>query len=331
MPDKGFSKVSPDRFERKIGEAPHLGRVSRSPQSAVKGRRGRSRRDSRKKRKRSIIKAWSGLLAVVTLAVVIVVVVLNFKNGIRNGRTTAEKNVATDVRNAFSDSEASRTPVLGQQEALDTVTAALGNRDPLLFPEYFVPPAVGTPAEAIAELSETAASDGPVTEMRWLGPKLANGRTVEEVVVVTTKDGEKRNRLAQLVPTPGGQWRIDFDSYMRSASAGWEYILDGVVPLATVRVFVNADSYYNGIFADDRTWQAYAMVSPDTPKILYGYCRKGTPQHSALTRILDNPEKIHRATLEIRTLPEAAERQFEISRVLAENWVLGEDAFDESF
>ncbi len=337
MPDKEFSKVSPDRSERKIGEAPHLGKVSRSPQSAVKNMSGRGRHgggghDSRKKRRNTVITAWSGLLAVVTLAVVVAFVVLKFKGEAERRETSATTGkISTDLDKAFSSSAESEVPSLGQEEALKIVATALENRDPLLFPEYFVPPAVGTTAEAIAELSEAAAKEGPVSEMRWIGPKLANHRIVEQVVVSTEKDGEKHNRLAQLVPTSDGGWRIDFDSYMRTASAGWEHIVAGRVPAATVRIFLAADSYYNGIFSDERTWQSYTLVSPDTPEILYGYSRKGSPQHSALTRILSNEDKAHRATLVIRTLPEAGERQFEISRVLAENWVLGEKDFDRSF
>ncbi len=91
------------------------------------------------------------------------------------------------------------------------------------------------------------------------------------------------------------------------------------------------DNYYNGIFSDDTVWQAYALVSPDTDEILYAYAKRDTPQFLAMEKILESDEHLHRATLEITSLPDAGERQFQISRVLAENWVMGEKAFDESF
>jgi hypothetical protein len=332
MPDKGFSKVSPDRFERKIGEAPHIGKVTRTPQSALSNRRGRSRHASRKKQSHTAIKAWSGLLFVVALAVLVVMAALYFRGeAAKRTNSTKPSYASTALDNAFASGQENEVPSLGQAKALEIVTTALEIRDPLMFSEYFIPPAIGTPAEAIAELSQIIVAEGPIVRTQWLGPKFANGRFIEEVVVFTEKDGTKLNRLAQLVPTSGGDWRIDFDSFTRASSAAWEYIINDQIPVAEVRVFLTEDSYYNGMFADDRIWQAYALVSPDAPQILYGYSKKGSPQHSALSRILSAESKLHRATLQVSKLSESGTRQFEISKVLAENWVGGEQPFDESF
>jgi len=332
MPDKGFSKVSPDRFERKIGEAPHIGKVTRTPQSAVsRGRRG-SRHAPRKKQTHTAIKAWSGLLFVAALAVLVVIAALYFRGEAAKRTNSAGSSYAsTALDKAFASGQENEVPSLGQAKALEIVNTALKIRDPLMFSEYFIPPAIGTPAEAIAELSQIIGAEGAVVETQWLGPKFANGRVIEEVVVFTAKGGKKLNRLAQLVPTSGGDWRIDFDSFTRASSDGWGYILNGQIPVAEVRVFLTQDSYYNGMFADDRIWQAYALVSPDAPRILYGYSKKGSPQHAALSRILSAESELHRATLQISKLSESGARQFEISKVLAENWVVGEQPFDESF
>jgi hypothetical protein len=78
------------------------------------------------------------------------------------------------------------------------------------------------------------------------------------------------------------------------------------------------------------------MVSPDTTEIMLGYCRKDSPQARAMELIVssadgDERRRLNRATLELRR-PEGAEnRQFEITRVLAEDWVLGAKPFDATF
>jgi hypothetical protein len=78
------------------------------------------------------------------------------------------------------------------------------------------------------------------------------------------------------------------------------------------------------------------MASPDTETILLGYCRKGSPQERAMERIVseekDEPRhRLNRVTLEIRR-PQGAEiRQFEITRVLAEDWVMAAAPFDAAF
>lgn len=46
---------------------------------------------------------------------------------------------------------------------------------------------------------------------------------------------------------------------------------------------------------------------------------------------MNSEEKNHRATVEISTHPDAGRRQFEITGVLAENWVIGDARFDESY
>ena len=101
-------------------------------------------------------------------------------------------------------------------------------------------------------------------------------------------------------------------------------------------VILAKDSYFNGPFKDDGKWQCFGMASPDTDKILLGYCRKDSPQAHALSRVFyqeadaqNMQNRLKRATLELQR-PEGAEtRQFEITRVLAEDWVLTDREFDE--
>lgn len=332
MPDKEFSKVSPHRFERKPGEAPHIGKVARSPLSGVESARGTSKRELRKKKNSTVVVAWSGLFVFLTLCLLATAGVMFFKNQAETREAAIGDSRPTfDLESAFSNDNETGAPVLGQEKALRIVADALSNRDPVLFNDFFIPPEIGTPSEAIGDLERLASTEGEIQRMTWIGPKFSNGQVTEQVLVTTRKDGKEKNRLAQLVPGAGDSWLIDFDSYMRASSAGWEYILRGEAPVAKVRVFVAEDTYYNGIFSDETEWQAYSLVSPDVADILYGYCKKGSPRNRALKRILSMEEGAHRATLEIRISPDADARQFEISRVFAEGWVERRDAFDESF
>ena len=97
-----------------------------------------------------------------------------------------------------------------------------------------------------------------------------------------------------------------------------------------MRVSLAQDRYYNGPFADDTKWVAYGMVSPDMNDLLVGYCVRDSPQHRALELMwLNDQIEVLRATLEIRRVEGAERRQFEISQVLAEDWVMAEETFQQ--
>jgi len=333
MSDQEFSKVSPDRSERKTGEAPLIGRVHRTPESGVARKRGGGQRRSRKKKVHGIVKAWSILFAAVAALVLVAVSIYALKNQTaRSGGKTNSTTQFTDLAKSFPEANESELPTLSRERALEIVASALANRDPLKFDAYFIPPRMGTASEAIEKLEDLISAEGPIVGTEWLGSKYANNQVFGEVVVSREHGGKNSNRLAQLLPQPGNEWLIDFDSFMRTSSSDWKLILDGEVPVAEVRVIIAPDSYYNGVFSDDRKWQAFALASPDAWKnTLYGYTKRGSPQLKAIKRILSTGESMHRVTLEIKKLPEAGDRQYEISRVFSENWFLGDEPFDESF
>jgi hypothetical protein len=96
-----------------------------------------------------------------------------------------------------------------------------------------------------------------------------------------------------------------------------------------VRVYTGRDRYYNGPFADETVWAVYGMGSEDLDVALYGYCKRGSRQHRAMEFLIKADEKaLIRVTLEVRKDVDARRRQFEITRVLAEDWVMAEKAFD---
>jgi hypothetical protein len=173
--------------------------------------------------------------------------------------------------------------------------------------------------------------------VEWLSSVDANGMLIDGVVVKTRKDDALRNRLALLTPDEFGKWKIDFDAFARTAEPPWDRLLEGNAPHARVRVIVAEDSYYNGPFRDDQVWACFGMASPDHDKVLLGYCRIGSPQERAMRKILEAGDDlaagaaVNRVTIELKRVEGALPRQFELTRVLAEDWVMSSRDFDEGF
>jgi hypothetical protein len=132
-----------------------------------------------------------------------------------------------------------------------------------------------------------------------------------------------------------GVWKIDFEALARTVRPPWPDLLEGRASEGQVRVIVAPDSYYNGVFSDESQWLSFGLASPDISQILVGYCRRDSAQAKAMQEILKSMDdapaagrQIKRATLAIRRPTGAEPRQFEITRVLAEDWIVSERPFD---
>lgn len=324
--------MSGEKAGRRIGEAPGIGKVLRSPQSGTVTRKGALTAAGRKRRRQRILAAWSLVFAACSMGVVLFFVISHFMSlAPAPGKITVMVSDTPDLDSIFSDDPSGETVYPDEKETLSLVTRAIANRDPDKVGEFFRLSNDRTPEDVIRVLERIESGEGSVVGTEWFGAEFANGVVMGQVVVHMEKDGAKVNRLAQTVEREGGGFLVDFDSYIRATSSPWDSILSGEAPTSTVRVFIATDTYYNGPFSDDAVWQSYALVSPDTDVILHGYARKNSSRFNALEKILETEKPLHRATLEITCLPESGKDQFEISRVLAENWVIGETAFDESF
>lgn len=221
--------------------------------------------------------------------------------------------------------------------ALDLVKRALANRDPAKVATFF---RLGgaTPAEVVEFLAETPARDGCFDHSVWLTSMDVDGLLLEGVLTVYSGKDEPTARLAFLTPDDAGVWKMDFDAFARTSRPPWKDLLEGRADVAQVRVFVVKDTYFNGPFKDESRWICFGIGSPeasallpDGQDLLCGYCRVDSPQAKAMERIFSDDEKIHRVTLEIRRTAGAESRQFEITRVMAEDWVLSATAFDAKF
>ncbi len=328
--------VRSSKNERAAGEAPSMGRVARMPGTGLpkgtrrlrkrsEGGRGSRLREGRK----MIVVIWSVLLSMAVLAVLIGAVVMWVLPKIRSGQSAG--NVA-----ALAEVEAAevlpRFSSPTEEEATAIVRRGLAQRNPEKVAQSFRLGA-SSPEAVVGFLAGLESLDGGLRRLEWIGSMDANGLSIEGVVVSFKgkPDGKPRNRVALLVPDEEGKWKMDFEAFARVGSPGWEEISEKSTAAAQVRVYVGKDSYYNGPFSDDETWICYGLASPDGEDILLGYCKVGSAQAAALAWMFSKDSSTVRATLEIRRVEGGSERQFEISQVIAEDWVRGEVPFDERF
>jgi hypothetical protein len=213
------------------------------------------------------------------------------------------------------------------------VKRALAVRDPREAEEWFrLGPVTGE--EAVSFLRDLQRTEGSYTEILWDGSVDKNGLSLDGLMVVYGEAKPEQYRLAFLTPNDKGEWKVDFCAFSRWMRPSWSEILEQNVEQAEIRVLVRQDrfSYYNGAFGDDRVWVAYGIASTDLKEeSLVGYCKRGSPQHRAMQKILAETEigKTQRATLQVRRIPSTERKQLEIVRVLADDWVLAAQPFDE--
>jgi hypothetical protein len=261
-----------------------------------------------------LISALFGLAALVVIGGSVAIWLLPRVN---RGSVENDSQLESSVR------VASRFPSPGREQALDLVRRAVTTRDPQVVGSLFRDGVARSP-EILDFLSGLETRDGRIERYEWLSSMDINGLLVDGVAVVF-KGGEKpAERIAFLTPDPAGVWQMDFDAFARTVSPSWKELLQNGVDRAQVRVVVGKDVYYNGPFRDESQWTCYGIMSPDTEEVLHGYCRVGTPQADAMNRLFLDGESTSRVTLELRRTKGAETRQFEISRVVAKDWILPE-------
>ena len=333
--------VRAQRFDREAGDAPNLGRVGRSPGTGLPkgqrrrkkhGRRGRGNRERNSRRR--VILTWSVVLALLTFCALGMTVWLWLRPQMDPDVAVMGKKMefAPEVIKRV----ASKFESPSQEAALDLVKRAIALRDPVQVPEMF---RLGSaiPAEVVDFLSTLATKDGAITSLDWLSSVDANGLLLDGVNVCSELEGKRHDRLALLTPDEKGRWKIDFDAFARTVHPAWSELRVTSTEPALVRVLIALDTYYNGPFRDDKQWVCYGMISPDLDAGLLGYCRRGSPQAAALARIVEDGQNVsgtrvpNRATLQIRGSGEASSKQFEITQVLAQDWVMSSTSFDQNF
>jgi hypothetical protein len=283
------------------------------------------------KDRRKMVVIWSAALAVVTL--VIIGVFMKFWLDTRDLQIADEEaaRVPDNVRIV------SKFVSPGETEVLDLVQRALAIRDPAKVDALFRTGAA-TPGQVVEFLVGSAARDGRVLQSDWLQSMDIDGLLLEGVLVTYELDHTRSARLAFLTPDDAGVWKVDFEAFARSSRPPWKDFMEGRAERAVVRVIVARDTYFNWPFQDDSQWACFGIASPELPQLMAdgqdmvrGYCRVGSAQEKALSSILTDDNTSSRAVMEIRRVEGAEARQFEITRVLAREWVLPPKSFDEKF
>lgn len=280
--------------------------------------------------RRRVIMMWSGVLVLITAIIMVVAMWLWLTQGMQEDEAAARGN--SRPPKLVVERLASPT----QEAAVDLVKRALMIRDRDKVEKYF---RIGStsPAEVVVFLRGMEAVDGKITGYDWQSSMDANGLAIDCVSVHNRLGDNTHSRLAMLTPDDKGQWKLDFEAFARTVKPAWDELLTMTSVKGLVRVVVRPDNYFNGPFQNESLWQCYGMASPDTTVIMSGYCLRGSPQARAMEQLVANDHKsataggAPRATLEVRRTPGAASRQFEITRVLAEDWVLAATPFDEQF
>ena len=326
--------VRAKRHDRAAGDAPSLGRMARMPGTGLpKGSRrqrrkseGRRRGRIRRLRKR-IIKSWSVLLSASVLVILGLTVWLWLIPQMDSRREIAAQLPATE---AAEVRVVAKFPSPTEAEALAMVQVGLTIRDPATIVEYFRT-GTASPQEIVDFLHGLEALDGSIGLCEWLSSMDTNALSLDGVVVNFKGTDKPRNRLALLTPDEVGKWKIDFEAFARRVNPPWTEILEPQTDVAQVRVYAVKDNYYNGVFSDDNQWICYGLASPDTDQTLLAYCLIGSPQAAALDWIFSAENRMTRMTLEIRRVAGADARQFQIEKVLAADWVVGDLPFDSRF
>jgi hypothetical protein len=323
------------RHARESGDLPPLGRVVRMRDSQAghakssQGGYGNAGLALKNAARRRTVLLWSVGSSLATLAVVAGFMVF----WMRSHRTSGgPMDTAPRLGNVKI---ASKFPSPSEEEALQLVEQAMAIRDPGKVETYF---RLGTAdaGRVIEFLKGTAARDGRILSSQWQGSMDVEGLLLDGVLIHYSGKQRPVERLVFLTPDDKGVWKIDFDAFARTSVPTWEDLLGKRVDHAQVRVMIAPDVYYNGPFVDETKWICFGMASPESNEILTedtsllrGYCRVASAQEKALKRMFAGGDRTRRAILEIGRVANSESRQFEIKRVLEEDWVLTSKAYDE--
>jgi hypothetical protein len=144
-----------------------------------------------------------------------------------------------------------------------------------------------------------------------------------------------------LVEDSAGVWKIDYEAFACVCVPSWDEILDGREMGGKVRVVFHRDNYFNGRYQEG-DWVCYRLTSLGSTQAIYGYCRSGSVANMGLDMVLgleldrlliegSSDQPARRALIEIVREAESLPNQFEITRVLSMDWVMGLRPFGLSF
>lgn len=320
------------RHSRELGNAPKLGRVSQMRDGGGKSSRRRPA-DSPMRRNQRLVLTVVSALAV--LMVVLAGVWVGFR--FRSRFVPSQLPTAAKVKTEEHVRIVSKVKSPSEDEAINLVLNALESSDETAAASRMRLVDTGA-ADAIRFLKENKSDRLDRKHLQWVGSVDIEGLLLEAVQVRSEENQREMGRIAFLVPDEQGQWKLDFDSFARVCKPDWKTVLEAPPQPAKVRVLAMPDFYFNGRFADESQWRCFGITSPDCydlvpeeKRLMYAYCRKDSAQSRALDRVLSSGNQVFRLTLEILRDGQGDKFQFELLRVLSEDWVMTDKPFDERF
>ena len=320
---------------RIVGAAPELGRVGRmasEPRRKRKSKSGRNKGPSRRRRRSSrVLTNWLVLLlsiAGLTFGCVILWSIFN------------QKELAP-----LAPLPAENVPPLPSDRALSMVEQMLAATNPEDL-ESLIRPGSLSADQAIDILRRIREEQTQAARPIWVGT-IDSLSVPIEFISVNYKDSYPRPALFTL--DSEGEWKLDFDAFAIHCIPEFTSLLEDGKQGGLVRVQVEEDSYYNNWFGDDSEWNCYLLTHPGRKTSLYGYCKRGSRVDTAMevinqrtlrhtetksTKELPAPlrkKQRARVTLMIERPAGARNRQFEITQVISDDWVVSEKPFDEDF
>lgn len=343
MKEKGISRNIGAGGRRPAGEGPGLGNLAKvgpakEPEAApavdpVKGERrrrrvlddGRHQKALDEKRAKSALMLWTMTFGIGALIVIVVFLVFWLRPYIERRDKMAA--VSPDAGAYVPIEQTFGVESLGEEKAVELAKRALAARDEKEV-EATIDPGTEPVSEVISFLENLREKDGEITRYEWI-TRLDTSREEVAGVLVALKQGEeRRNRIALFAQDGKGHWKMDFGAFARLATPSWEKLLEGQVNAAVVRVYLAKDQYFNGPFQESEGWRCFGIASPDVPELMFGYCKEDSDQARAIDTLLDR-KKMARATIGIERVEGAGKRQYRIKRVLAEDWLVGDEPADQ--
>ncbi len=306
---------------RQNGDSAGIGKVARVrgslPTQEKQRSRRRSERDGTVSPKKVLL--WSVLLGSLSAGVIAVTLLIWLAPNI----STNVEDDGLSQQSSFEDTARiiSKFPSPSGDESMALVKRVIENRDPAQV-DALMWKASHSPEEVVDYFAGREQRDGPIQSVRWLSSMDSGTLLMDGVMVASDNKGKRSERLAILTPDSEGHWKMDFDAFARTVSPSWTELLEKGAEKAQVRVMVIPDLYYNASFADENQWECFALTTPDLDEALHGYCRKNSDTAAAMRSLFTAENNSGRATLEIRRVAGGELRQFEITKVIAKDWLV---------
>ncbi len=333
MKKPNISRDVRSRQERAAKSSHGLGHLGRNlDEKLYTGEKRERRRHSREEmthlqnpsQRQAMVKASVILVAVTAAVLGIAIAFWLVPNFSERSSARAKEQASAEATTPLPDRIRSRFPSPTAEKAVQLVKVAMACRDPEKISSFF---RLGgaTPTEVIDFLKDSEASQGPVKDWKWYGSADANKLQLDHVLLIYESLEKPVQRLAILTPDTKGEWQIDFAAFALIMKPTWSELLDGTAKRGVARVSLEVYTYFNGPFSNDQEWLCYQISTQDLEDPLRGYCKVGSTTAASIAKIFRDGKKVARGTVELQRVEGSERRQFEITRLVAEDWAVSEE------